>query len=80
VRITQAAGWPAVTTPLSGRWIVQPSGNWGGDIDGDGTPDPIYKMDATNGRVLVNLWAMEIDIERNKHAVNCSTSISFRNK
>jgi len=81
VRITQVTGLAAVTGPIiSGRWIVQPNGSWGGDINGDGVADPIFKVDAVNGRVLVNLWAMQIDRENNQQVINCSTSICFRNK
>jgi len=81
VRITQVTGGAAVTGPIiSGRWIVQPNGNWGGDINGGGVADPIFKLDATNGRVLINLWAMQIDRENHQQVGNFSTSICFRNK
>ncbi len=30
---------------LLGAWAVMPNGNWGGDIDGDGTADPLFAID-----------------------------------
>jgi len=49
----QAAEW-------SGNWILQPSGNHGGDLDGDGRADPLFRV-ADRGRsrsVTLDLLAL----------------------
>ena len=58
-------------------FVVQPSGNWGGDIDGDGNPDPIFQSSA--GRVTMDLWQMRVDQAGNTHVVRCQTSVCLRN-
>ena len=81
VRVTRVTGWPEVQDPLPiGLWIVQPAGNLGGDVDGDGVADPIFQLDAAGGRVLVNLWSMHADGRKNRQMVLSGTSICLRNR
>jgi len=81
VRVTQAAGGAEVTGPaLTGRWLVQPEGDWGGDINGDGAADPIFKLDAASGRVLIGLWSMQVDGRSSALVVHRSTSVCLRNR
>ena len=42
-----------------GNWIVQPAGNWGGDIDGDGDPDPMFEQ--SGDRMTISLWSVGVD-------------------
>lgn len=35
------------TAQLLGGWVVQQTGNWGGDLDGDGAADPLFSVDDT---------------------------------
>ena len=80
-RSTQVFGAAASGGPtLTGRWLVQPDGNWGGDIDGDGVGDPIFGVEPGNGRVLVNLWAMQVDGRKNPQVVHSSAGVCLRNK
>ena len=81
LRVTQlTSGAVTKQSILTGRWIVQPDGNWGGDVDGDGAADPIFRLDGTSGRVLVNLWGLQVDSHKNRHFIRSATSICFRNK
>ena len=83
VRITQVTGQAAVTDPGSmGIWIAQPFpiANLGGDVSGDGQPDPIFQLDAANSRIIVNLWAVHVDGNKNPHFVRSTTSIGLRNR
>jgi prepilin-type N-terminal cleavage/methylation domain-containing protein len=81
LRTTQLTSGAVVSQSiLTGRWIVQPDGNWGGDVDGDGAADPIFQLDGTSGRVLVNLWGMQVDSHKNRHFVRSAAGICFRNK
>jgi prepilin-type N-terminal cleavage/methylation domain-containing protein len=62
---------------VSGFWIVQPNSNWGGDIDGDGSPDPIFSV--SGKRVSINLWMIATDQSGMQHLVHCQTSVQCRN-
>lgn len=44
-------GW---SMNLGNGWILQPRGTPGGDIDGDGAPDPIFRR--TGDQIEVRLW------------------------
>lgn len=46
---------PGASTPITGSWILQNAGDPGGDIDGDGTVDPIFSLVDTGGTGLVRL-------------------------
>lgn len=43
------------TAPLLGAWVVQRNGAWGGDLDGDGTADPLFTVDDTGALRRVRL-------------------------
>jgi prepilin-type N-terminal cleavage/methylation domain-containing protein len=80
-RSTRVFGFPASgASPLTGRWIVQPDGSWGGDIDGDAVGDPIFTVEPGNGRVVVNLWAMQVDGRKNPQVVHNSAGVCLRNR
>ncbi|MHC4916625.1 MAG: prepilin-type N-terminal cleavage/methylation domain-containing protein [Planctomycetota bacterium] len=69
--------WAVQPRQLSGYYIVQPRGNWGGDIDGDGAPDPIFRI---NGKqVFMDLWMIAVDASGMQHLVRCQTSVQCRN-
>ena len=40
---------------LGGAFFLQPSGGRGGDVDGDGAPDPIFEL--SGEQLIVRLWA-----------------------
>lgn len=42
-----------------GNGFVQPKGALGGDIDGDGQPDPVFAV--SGNTVTVNLWSLGVD-------------------
>jgi len=46
-------------TQRMGNWIIQPTGNWGGDIGGDGNPDPIFSQ--SGDRTTISLWSLGVD-------------------
>lgn len=48
-------------TQRMGNWIIQPTDNWGGDIDGDaaGDDDPIFSR--SGKRVTISLWSLGVD-------------------
>jgi hypothetical protein len=43
------------TEQISGSWILQPNGNHGGDLDGDGVADPIFSITTGTGRTTATL-------------------------
>jgi hypothetical protein len=40
---------------LTGSWILQPAGDHGDDIDGDGKVDPIFSVDVTGSATIARL-------------------------
>jgi prepilin-type N-terminal cleavage/methylation domain-containing protein len=75
MRATTVAG--AQPRELSGYYVVQPGGKWGGDITGDGNPDPIFRI---NGKqILIDLWMIATDPSGMQHLVRCQTSVQCRN-
>ncbi len=81
VRVTQVTGGPELVNPVRvGIWVAQRDGALGADITGDGQPDPIFQMDAANNRLLVNLWGIHLDENKNRHFVRSSSSIFLRNR
>ena len=57
--------------------MVQPSGNWGGDIDGDGNADPLFRQ--SGKQLWADLWMLTIDQSGMQHMVRCRTSLHLRN-
>ncbi len=54
-------------------------GNYGGDIDGDGTDDPIFHMAAGSKRLTMSVWLYGRDGRR--HIIhNARTSVALRNQ
>jgi type II secretory pathway pseudopilin PulG len=81
VRITHANGGPEVRGPaLTGQCVVVAHADWGGDIDGDGVADPIFKLDGATGRVQINVWTMLADDRKNPQMLRSSSSVCPRNK
>jgi prepilin-type N-terminal cleavage/methylation domain-containing protein len=77
-RIERTSTAPAARTRvLSGVWVIQPSGNWGGDIDGDGNADPIFRT--AGKQVWMDIWMVAIDSSGTAHLVRCRTSLHLRN-
>jgi hypothetical protein len=52
--------------PLTGATILQPAGNHGGDLDGDGVADPLFAVDTAGAKsiVTVDLFAATKRSER----------------
>jgi hypothetical protein len=77
-RILRTTSLPgAKISTVSGFYVVQPSGNWGGDIDGDGNADPLFRM--SGKRVWVDLWMIATDQSGMQHLVRCQSSVQLRN-
>jgi hypothetical protein len=65
--------------PLTGAWLLQPALNHGGDLDGDGVPDPIFSTDTTQPQttatldvtVAVKLSDTKWIVERKKKTILC---------
>lgn len=74
-RITSAPG--AALRECAGVWVVQPTANYGGDVDGDGSADPIFRM--ANERLWIDLWLASVDRTGMVHFVHCNTSVFLRN-
>jgi prepilin-type N-terminal cleavage/methylation domain-containing protein len=76
-RIVRNSTASALNRTLTGVRVIQPSGNWGGDIDGDGQADPVFRM---NGKqVWIDLWTLGLDEAGTPHLIRCQTSLHLRN-
>lgn len=58
--------------------IVQPSGNHGGDITGNGQPDPIFSV--VGRRLTVNIWALGQNKEGEGFMARSTTDVFLRNQ
>jgi len=69
--------------PLTGAWLLQPALNHGGDLDGDGVPDPIFSADTTQSKttatldvtVAVKLTETKWIVERKKKTILCGNDV-----
>lgn len=57
-----------------GNWLVQPSGAYGGDIDGDGDDDPIFEQ-LGNHRLRISLWSLGVDPRIAPRLANSRSSV-----
>jgi len=65
------------TTKLGEGAVVQPLGALGGDVDGDGSPDPIFSQ---NGDlVAVNLWTLRSGLNKETFMTQAATTVRLRN-
>lgn len=91
IRSTQVLpGGPEVVsgTALTNPFIAQPDGNWGGDLTGNGMPDPIFSyVDAAGNvvagptsRIRINLWFLDVGSGKFRHFVQTQTCVGLRNR
>ena len=66
---------------VTGPWVVQVSsgGTYGGDVDGDGNPDPLFTV--SGNTVSLSLWVLQvIRTENMPLLMNLRTNVSMRNQ
>ncbi len=68
---------------ITGDWVAQVTvgTDFGGDVDGDGNPDPLFSYNAATNTVDIDLWGLRvIRQQRIPLVVNENTTVVLTNQ